>query len=115
VTAPGVPARAFLDEKKQVAPGVEWKREVGSPSGGTISFRVESQGPFVVTVIKGEAYKSLTSGNRRLPGPSDVLLTANSQAQAYDGTVTIPAGTVYFIIANRNDKEVEFHLECFHS
>jgi len=107
--------RAFLDDKKEVSPGVEWNREVGSRNGGTISFRVDSQGPFAVTIVTGESYKSLMAGNQRPLTQSDVLLTADCKGPTYEGKVKIPAGSSYFIVANRAGKAVEFRLQCFPS
>jgi hypothetical protein len=110
---PRPPARAFLDDKKEVSAGVEWNREVGSRNGGMISFSVESQGPFAVTIVTGESYKSLMAGNQRPLTQSDVLLTADSKGPTYERKVRLPAGASYFIVANRAGKTVEFRLQCF--
>jgi len=103
----------FLDQKKEVSPGVEWNREVTSRSESTVSFRVDSQGPFAVTIVTGQAYKSILARDQKQLTQSDILLTADSQGPMYEGKVTIPAGSSWFIIANRANKSVEFHLQCF--
>ncbi len=110
---PHSPVRAFLDQKKEVNPGVEWNREVSSRNGGTITFRVDSQGPFAVTIVTGQAYKSILARDQKPLTRSDVLLTADSQGPTYEGKVTVTAGSSYFIIANRANKPVEFHLQCY--
>jgi hypothetical protein len=112
-TKPRPQLRAFLDQKKEVPAGLEWNREVTSRNGGTISFRVDSQGPFAVTVVTGKAYNALKAGDNKPLNQSDVLLTVDSQGPTHEGTVTIPAGTSYFVIANQAKKTVEFRLQCF--
>jgi hypothetical protein len=107
------PARPFLDQTKTVPPQLEWTREVTSRSGGAISFRVESQGPFAITVVTDRAIKAMQSGDRKPIDKSDVLLTADSNSPSYEGKVTLPAGSSWFIIENRSEKAVEFHLQCF--
>ncbi len=105
--------RAFLDEKKQVPAGLEWNREVTSRVGGKIKFRVDSQGPFAVTVVTGPAHKALMAGDKKPLSQSDLLLTVDSKGPTHEGTVTIPAGGSYFILENQAGKPVEFHLQCF--
>jgi hypothetical protein len=105
--------KPFLDEKKEVAPHLEWNREVSAKKDGTISFRVESQGPFAVTVVTDKGYKAMKAGNKKGFDKTDVLLTIDSKENAYEGKVTLPAGSSYFIIENQSDKKVEFHLQCF--
>jgi hypothetical protein len=58
------PGKPFLDEKKQVPAHLEWNREVTSRTGGTITFRVTSQGPFAVTVVTGKGYQALQGGRQ---------------------------------------------------
>jgi hypothetical protein len=112
-TEPRPPLRAFLDEKKEIQAGVEWNREVVSRNGGAISFRVDSQGLFAVTLVTGQGYKAAMADSKAPLNRSDLLLTADSQGTTYEGKVTIPAGSSYFIIENRAKKAVEFHLQCF--
>jgi hypothetical protein len=56
-----------LDQKKEIGPHLEWNREVTSKSGGTITFRVDSQGPFGVTVVNDKGYKAIQAA---IPGES---------------------------------------------
>jgi hypothetical protein len=105
--------KAFLDQKKQVPPHLEWTRQMTSRNGGTISFRVTSQGPFAVTVVTDQALKALRSGNQKALNKSDILLMTDSTPTTYAGKVTVPPGSSWFIIENQTDKAVEFHLECF--
>jgi hypothetical protein len=86
---------------------------VSARKGGTISFRVSSQGPFGVTVITEKGYKWLRSRERKGLNKADVLLTVDSKALTYEGKVALPAGSSYFIIENQTDKKVEVHLQCF--
>lgn len=105
--------QAFLDDKRGVEPHVEWNREVSSRTGGTIAFRVSSTGPFAVTVITGQAYKALQSGDQNPISQSDILLTVDAKGPTYEGRVTVRAGSSYFIMENKGDKAVDLHLECF--
>jgi hypothetical protein len=41
------------------------------------------------------------------------LFTVDSKENTYEGKVTIPAGSSYFIIANQTGNNVEIHLQCF--
>lgn len=105
--------KAFLDQKKQVPPRKEWTREVTARSDGMFTFRVASQGPFAVIVITDKGYKALQNGNRIAPAKADVLLTIDSKEPTLEQSVTVPAGSSWFIIENQTDKSVEFHLQCF--
>jgi hypothetical protein len=105
--------KAFLDEKKEVGPRLEWNREVTARSGGMISFRVTSQGPFAVTVVTEKGYKALQGGDKNAFDKRDVLLTVDSKEPSHEGKVTLPAGSSYFIIENQTDKKMELHLQCF--
>jgi hypothetical protein len=109
---PAGAGRAFLDEKKEVPPRLEWNREVTSRAGGTMSFRVTSEGPFSVTVVTARAYNALKAGNKAFD-KADILLTLNVKGATHEGQVTIPAGSSYFIIENHTDRKVQMHLQCF--
>jgi hypothetical protein len=111
-TTPGG-GKAFLDQKKEIGPRLEWNREVASKIGGTISFRVTSQGPFAVTVVTDKGYKAMQGGNRKAFSKEDVLMTADSKELTYEGKVTLPPGSSWFIIENQTDKSAELHLQCF--
>jgi hypothetical protein len=109
-----VSRRPFLDMKRKVPPMLEWNQDVISQkSNATMSFRVESQGPFSVIVITGDAHQKLMAGNDKALAKSDMLFDANSEGPTFEGKVTVPAGSVFFIIGNRDKNEVEFHLQCF--
>jgi hypothetical protein len=116
-SAPGTgapaPGKAFLDERREVPPHLEWNREVTSSQGGPFSFRVDSQGPFSVTVVTDRGYKALKAGDQKGFQKTDVLLTVDSQGPTYEGKVTVPAGSAHFIIENQAAKKVEFRLQCF--
>jgi hypothetical protein len=105
--------RAFVDEKKEVPAGLEWNKQVGSRLGGAISFRVDSQGPFGVTVVTDEAHKAIMAGVKRPMTKASVMLVADAEGPTYEGKVTIPSGFSYIILENRSKKSVEFHLQCF--
>jgi hypothetical protein len=105
--------RAFVDEKKEVPAGLEWNKQVGSRNGGAIKFRVDSHGPFGVTVVTGEAHKAMMAGEKRPMTKADVMLIADAEGPTYEGKVTIPPGFSYIILENRSNKPVEFHLQCF--
>ena len=76
---PPAPGRAFVDERRQVPAGLEWNQEVGSRTGGAITFRVDSQGPFGFTVVSGEAHKAMMAGVKRQMTKADVMLIADSE------------------------------------
>jgi hypothetical protein len=109
----GVSAKAFLDQKKLIGPGLEWNREVVLKVSGTISFRIDSQGPFSVLVLTEKGYKALLSDQPKKLTKEDVLLNIDSKGKMYEGKVKLPAGASYFIIGNQTNKQVEFRLQCF--
>jgi hypothetical protein len=111
-TGPRSPARPFLDQKKAVPPRREWTREVTSRNGGAIAFRVESQGPFAITIVTDRAIKAMQSGDRKPIDRSEILLTADANGPSHEGKVTLPVGSSWFILENRSEKPVEFHLQC---
>jgi hypothetical protein len=108
-----ITGKPFLNEKKELEPRQEWNREVISRSGGTISFRVASQGPFAVTVVTAKGYQALKGDDPKALDKADVLLTVDSKGPTHEGKVTLPAGSSYFIIENQADKKAEVHLQCF--
>ena len=59
------------------------------------------------------AHQKLMNGNDKALTKSDMLFDANPDGPIFEGKVTVPAGSVFFIIENRDTKEVEFHLQCF--
>ncbi len=59
------------------------------------------------------AHQKLMNGNDKALTKSDMLFDANPDGPIFEGKVTVPAGSVFFIIGNRDTKEVEFHLQCF--
>jgi hypothetical protein len=104
-------AGKFLDQKKEIAPGQEWNREVNSKKGGTFTYRVTSQGPFAITLITDKGLKAAQGGGKI--SKEDILQTADSPGPNYEGKATVSAGSSWFIIENRAGKKVEMHLECF--
>lgn len=101
----------FLDQKKEIAPGLEWTREVKSQKGGTFTYRVTSQGPFAVTLVTDRGLKAAQGGGKI--SKEDILQTADIAGPTYEGKATVSAGSSWFIIENRAGKKVEMHLECF--
>ncbi len=109
--APGPPA--FLDQRKTIPAGQEWSREVAARQGGTITFRITSQGPFAVTVVTAAAFQAARADNKAAFKKKDVLLVNDCKAPQYQGSVKLPAGSSWFILKNAAGKPVEFRLECF--
>jgi hypothetical protein len=105
--------KPFLDEKKTVPSGLEWNREITSPKGGLMTFRVTSQGPFAITVVTEKGYKAVVGGGKKGFTKKDLLLAVDSKNLTYQGQVKLPPGSSYFIIENQANKPVEFHLQCF--
>jgi hypothetical protein len=107
-----VPAgKPFLDKKKRIPAGLEWNTNVTSKNGGKFTFRVESQGPFAVTVVTEAGYQAVKNKDKNVK-KSDILFTVDSKENTYEGKVTVPPGTSWFIIENQANKEVEFRLQC---
>lgn len=106
-------AAPFLDQKKQVPPRGEWNKDIVSRRGGAVLFRVTSQGPFAVTVVTDRAYKALVGGGDLRK--EDGLLSIDSKGPAFEGRVTVPPGSSWFIIENQARQTVEMHLQCFAS
>jgi hypothetical protein len=102
-----------MDAKRQVPPRLEWNRDILSRSGGTLTFRVTSQGPFAVTVVTDKGYQSLQGGSQQAFDKRELLLTLDSRETSMEGRVTVPAGRSWFIIENQTNKNVEMHLQCF--
>src|SRR5262249_24324357 len=97
----------------EIVPQQEWNREVTSRNGGTIAFRVESQGPFAVTVVTDRGYKALVGGNASAIKKEDMLLTIDSTEPTLERDITIPPGSSWFIIRNDINQKAEIHLQCF--
>jgi hypothetical protein len=86
--------KAFLDQKKTVPARKEWNREIVSPNGGIIRFRVTSQGPFSALLITGKAYKSFFQDkNPKGVTKADVLVNVNCKGPAFEKSVKIPPGS----------------------
>jgi hypothetical protein len=100
-----------LDAKKQVPSRREWTKELVSRQGGALSFRVTSQGPFAVTVVTDRGYKALVGGGAM--SKEDGLFSIDSKGPTFEGKVTVPLGSSWFIIENQANQSVEIHLECF--
>jgi hypothetical protein len=108
-----VSLRAIVDAQYNIHVGEQWAREIKSATGGTISFRITSQGPFSVTVVTEKAYKAIVARQKGGYKKTDLLLIADSSAPEYQDYVTLPAGSNYFIIRNNTNKLVHVHLEAF--
>ncbi|HZU36268.1 MAG TPA: hypothetical protein VFA18_10180 [Gemmataceae bacterium] len=64
-----------------------------------------------MTLVTDKAYKALQSGKHI--SKRDILLTIDSKETTLEKSVTVPAGSSWFIIENQTNKSVEFHLQCF--
>jgi hypothetical protein len=108
----GSPA-PFLNQTREVPPRREWNREVTTRTGGTIRFKVTAHGPFGVTLVTGKGYEALRSGDPAGFSKRDVLLTLDAPGPTYEGRVTLPPGSSWFIIENQTDVQVRITLECY--
>lgn len=104
---------AFLDQKREVDPELEWNREIVSSTGGTFLYRVSAQGPIAITIITDKGYKALMSGDREAFDRKDVIITMDVDEPPHMGRATVPSGSSWFIIKNRSDRRLEIHLQCF--
>lgn len=109
--APAVSA-AFLDIRANVHAGEDWYREVKLTTGGSISFRITSEGPFSVSVVTEKAYKALVAKKRGGYGRNEVLLVADA-SMIHEGYVTLPTGNSYFIIRNNMARLSHCRLQCY--
>ncbi|AWM41076.1 hypothetical protein [Gemmata obscuriglobus] len=103
--------KAFLDQKKEVPAKKEWTREITSRRGGTVTFRITAPGPFAASVVTDRGYKALQSGQKG--NKADLLLTVDSKEPVLEMSLTVPAGSSWFIIENQTDQAAEIRLECF--
>jgi hypothetical protein len=106
---------AFLNERKQVPPRIEWTREIGSRNDGTIRVKITSQAPFSFTIVTAKGYRELQKGGQNPIPKTEIILTVDSTGTSLERSVKLPSGSSYIIIENASDKNVELHLECFNS
>jgi hypothetical protein len=64
-------------------------------------------------VVTEKGYKAVQGGNRNALSKEDVLFTTDSKESTYEGKVTLPPGSVWFILENQMDKYAEIRLQCF--
>jgi hypothetical protein len=105
--------RAFLDQTKNVAAGIEWNRQVVARRGGQIRFHITSQGPFSVTIVTDTAYQALQRSDEKALSKQDLLFMRDSEGNEMDAQATLPEGTSWFIIGNKSDQQVDFRLQCY--
>lgn len=105
--------KPFLDKKMPVPAGLEWSTNIVSKKGGPFTFRLESQGPFAVTLVTEAGFQAMKNNDQKNFKKSDVLLTVDSKTNSYENKVSAPPGVSWFIIENHAGKNVEFHLQCF--
>jgi hypothetical protein len=103
-------AKPFLDQTQEVPAGREWTREVTSRAGGPMTFRVESQGSFTVTIITDKGMQAVRGGSG--PAQEDLLMTADSRGNTHEGKITLPAGSSWFIIENHAGRPATLRLVC---
>lgn len=103
--------KPFLEQTKPgVLPKQSWTREIGSVKGGLIRFRVEAPGPYALILLTGPAFQTVQSGQK--PSPDGVLHNSD-QTGTYEGTVTVPAGSSWFLIENSSATPVDIKLTCW--
>ncbi len=105
--------RVIVDQTENTAAGIGWNKDVVLTRPGTIEFHVTLQGRFAVTVVTDKAYQALQRSDERALTKGDVLFMRESQGLQMAGKLALPAGTSWFIIENRSDTPVDFHLKCF--
>ena len=103
----------FLQGTKDVPAHLEWNRDFGSSSGGTIVFRVSCDAPFSVTVVTDKGYQALLRKDKAQFDKSSMLLTLDATPPSYEGRVTVPPGRMWFIVANRSNATAKMSLECY--
>jgi predicted Zn finger-like uncharacterized protein len=110
--APEAGPAAFLDQTKTIPSQLEWNREVTSRLGGTMTFRITSQGPFSVLVITERAYNALKAGKKG-GNKEDLLFDRTTTEPQMEGSITLPPGSSWFIIENQSNSPAEMRLQCF--
>ncbi len=102
----------MLDTTSTIDAGVAWDTDFVAPRAGTIGFHAASKGLFTLTVVTDRAHQALVNSDEREMRKQDFLFNRDSQGYAMDGSVAVPAGKLWFIVQNKSDAAVEFHLKC---
>jgi hypothetical protein len=107
----GNPPGTYVDESMDVPPGLEWSRQIVSHLGGRIDFKVESEGPFSVTLLTDRGYQAAKKRDKDAASPEDLLFTIDSSGESVEQTVTLPEGSSWFVILNRAEQTTRVSLQ----
>ena len=105
--------RVIVEQTENTAAGIGWNKDIVLSRPGTVGFHVTSQGRFAVTIVTDKAYQALQRSDEKALAKQDVLYMRESEGYEMNGKVALPAGTWWFIIENRSEAAVDFHLKCF--
>ncbi|WP_435008321.1 hypothetical protein P12x_005560 [Tundrisphaera lichenicola] len=117
--APGIaevgadePGKPLVDQKRQIPTGKEWNCQIAPTKAGTLSIKVEGEGPFSILLLADRSYQALMKQNGKGMSKKDLLLDIQVKGPSYAGEVKVPRGAAWFIIENRSGAAADFHLEC---
>lgn len=107
------PSRPFFDESKSLLPTQEWNREIVAKQAGKIRFRVDTVGPFALTVMNDKAHRGVLSNNMQGISKKDIMLTQDFSGPSSEGTVKLGKGTSWFLIENSASSTATLRLRCW--
>ncbi|MGB7414725.1 MAG: hypothetical protein WA902_11015 [Thermosynechococcaceae cyanobacterium] len=112
-TANGSKSRIFLDQKKTIAAGYEWNREIIATKAGTFTIQVASGAPKSIIVMTAKAHKALLAGNMgAIDKDKDMILVDETTETIYERDIALPVGSFIIMMENRSSSSQELHLRC---
>lgn len=110
---PDPPPIAFLDQTKQVPPGLEWNRQIMLRKAGGIRLRVTSTQKFSVLIVTDKAFQGIEKNQLNKVTKADLLFDADPRTEPLEQIVELPAVSCWIMIKNESKTAAETHVECF--
>jgi hypothetical protein len=103
----------FLQQEKEVPPGLEWSREIVARATGSIRCNIRSLPPFAITLVTDRAFQATKRHDITGIAKSDLLLAVDVTAPEWEREIQLPdAGSYWFIIENRTSGVSKINLRC---
>lgn len=103
----------FLQQEKEVPPGLEWSREVVARASGSIRCNIRSLPPFAITLVTDRAFQASKRHDMSGTTKSDLLLAVDVTADEWEQEIQLPAaGSYWFIIENQTPGVSKINLRC---
>ncbi len=104
----------FLQQERDVPPGLEWSREVvARAAGGSIRCNIRSLPPFAITLVTDRAYQAAKRHDMSGAAKSDLLLAVDVAAAEWEREIQLPeTGSYWFIIENKTSGVSKINLRC---